>query len=338
MIRALAIPASSRRARLAGAAALVAGLALLAPPAAAGPDLERGERAEIELRYADAIRAYEAESATAADGADAARARARLEYLRARSEGDFEPLTTLDRVRRDEGRASSPAAIEELVQRADGFARDGLVRREALLFAAERSRSARPSRAAELYAIVARESPPGDALGRHAGRQAFELWQSAGERARAQAFVGALGARADRELVARAERLARRRAGHLAALGVLAAFVALVADGLRRARRAGHLAIVARSVRAALPGALAFGAALAVAGGSLSHAFEAGTAGPFVALGGAVVAVVVLARAWGAAGARPSALRAAVAAASVVASALLVLEGFDPKYLEGFGL
>lgn len=337
MTPAPAIPARSR-ARLAGAAALVAGLVLLAPEAAAGPDLERGERAELELRYADAVAAYEAESALASEGADAARARARLEYLRARSEGAFAPLSTLDRVRRDEARASAPAAIDELVRQAESFPRDGLVRREALLFAAERSRGARPARAAELYATVAVEAPAGDALGRHAGRQAFELWSSEGEHARAQAFVRELGGRADRELSARAARLSRRRASHLGALGVIAAFVALVADGLRRARRAGRLASVARAVRAALPAALAFGVVLGAAGGGLSHAFEAGTAGPFVALGGAVALVVVLARAWGSACARPSAVRGLLAAVSVVASALLVLEGFDPKYLEGFGL
>lgn len=300
---------------------------------------ERGERAELELRYVDAVAAYERSLTLAPDGADAARARARLEYLSARSTEGFAALADLDRVRRDESLARSRPALDALEARARAMPR-GLVRQEALVFAAEseRLRLGEPLRAAELYAEAAREAAPGDPLGRHAAREAFEAWYAAGERARAQAFVRELGPRADRELAARAARLARRRAVHLAALAVLAAFVALVADAIRRAGGAGRLPAIGEAVRRGARPVLAFAALLGAAGALLAHRFEAGTGAPFVGLAIGVAVIALGGRAWAAASGRASVVRGVVTAASVVAGAALVLEGLDPKYLEGFGL
>ena len=64
-------------------------------------------------------------------------ARRRATDLAARAEGDFQPLTTLERSRRSPEAARDRAAIEALAGEAGGFP-DGLVRSEARLFCAGR--------------------------------------------------------------------------------------------------------------------------------------------------------------------------------------------------------
>jgi hypothetical protein len=84
-----------------------------------------------------------------------------------------------------------------------------------------------------------------------------------------------------------------------------------------------------------------YGIYVAAAGALLASGYENGHARPFVLLGAALPPLLVLARAWGAAGSSaPTArgARALVAAASVLGASFLVLERVDASYLEGFGL
>jgi hypothetical protein len=96
-----------------------------------------------------------------------------------------------------------------------------------------------------------------------------------------------------------------------------------------------------RAVVGFLPVAGAFALYLAGVGAFLACHYETGNAAPFVGLAGASVPVVLLARGWSAAGSsRPGARtgRAVLCAASMLASAFVVLDVINPSYLDGFGL
>jgi hypothetical protein len=84
-----------------------------------------------------------------------------------------------------------------------------------------------------------------------------------------------------------------------------------------------------------------FAAFVGLGGGALASGYEAGNAAPFLALGAAVLPVVLVARAWGAAGSTRAAARAGralVCFVTVLAIGFVVLERIDPQYLGGFGL
>jgi hypothetical protein len=94
-------------------------------------------------------------------------------------------------------------------------------------------------------------------------------------------------------------------------------------------------------LRRVAPLAFAFAAYLAAVGGLLASRYEAGNAAPFLALGAAVIPIVLLARAWAAVGSLrvPARIgRALLSATTVFAAALAVLEAINPAYLDGFGL
>ena len=94
-------------------------------------------------------------------------------------------------------------------------------------------------------------------------------------------------------------------------------------------------------LRRLAPVATLFVAFVALAGGLLATKYEAGNAAPFLLLGAAVLPLLLLARAWSSVGSQASGARAARAllcGASVVATAFVLLDWFDPQYLTGFGL
>src|SRR5579884_2914119 len=66
----------------------------------------------------------------------AIRASDRIDWLRARSEGDFAPLARLERVRRDPAASSDPAAVDALAHDLESFP-PGTVRVEARMLVAE---------------------------------------------------------------------------------------------------------------------------------------------------------------------------------------------------------
>ncbi|MBX3223094.1 MAG: hypothetical protein KF795_21455 [Labilithrix sp.] len=84
-----------------------------------------------------------------------------------------------------------------------------------------------------------------------------------------------------------------------------------------------------------------YAAYVALGGAALASGYEAGRAQPFLLFGATLVPILFFARAWAAAGstrARSRAARAAVACASALAAAFLVLEHADGDWLRGLGL
>ncbi|HEY8041528.1 MAG TPA: hypothetical protein VIF15_17095 [Polyangiaceae bacterium] len=272
----------------------------------------------------------------------ALRASDRVDWLRARSEGDFAPLARLERVRRDPVLAADASAIAALARDAEGFP-PGTVRVEARMLVAEAwlGRMHRPDDAiTELRKVV--DDPKADPLtSRLAERELVDALVAAGHVDQAAAEARARANRLDPRFAQQVQRLIVRRAVRRIALGVLAVFAALVVLGLARAQRRRTLGQAWQAVRPLVPVSLLFVAFTALGGGYLASRYESGNAEPFLLLGAATLPLVLVARAWSAVGSQsagPRAARAALCGATVVAAAFVLLEAVNPAYLEGFGL
>ena len=133
----------------------------------------------------------------------------------------------------------------------------------------------------------------------------------------------------------------RRRTLRRASIVDLIALAAFASASIAIAARRGALAEVGRALWRTGPIALAFAAYVGLIGGALAAGYESGNARPFVWLGAALFPLLVVARAWSAAGSSaPLArvARGALCATSIAATGFLVLEWIDAAYLEGFGL
>jgi hypothetical protein len=272
----------------------------------------------------------------------AQRASDRAEWLRARSEGGFEPLRRLETVRRDPARADDPDVVAALARDAESFPA-GIVRVEARMFVADAylGRMGRTDEAiAELRKVVA--DPKADALTvRLAERELVDALAEHGRLEEATEEAHAHSARLDPGFVARIARLSRRRLLRLVAHAVLAFFGAMVLAALVRAWRRGVVGAAGRACLRFAPFAAAFMTFVAIAGGAIASSYERGSAGPFLWLGLAEWPLVMFARAWSAVGSRargPIAARLALSAASAFAAAFALLDGLTPNYLDGFGL
>ncbi len=281
-------------------------------------------------------------SVAAAPGSEWARlASERIEWMRSRSEGDFAPLVRLERVRRDPARAADPAAIDALAEDARSFP-PGQVRVEAEMLVArawlERMRV--DDAIVELRQV--RDDPEADPLtARLAAREIVDALGGQGRVDDAAAEAHAHANRLDPRFVTRTQRLVRRRTMRRAALVELGVFVSVATAALVRALLRGTLAGAVRAVRGLGPEARGFAAYLACVGGGLASQYESGRAAPFVLLGLGVLPLVLLARAWGAVGSTNVTARigrAILCAASVLATAFVLLDATHPAYLEGFGL
>jgi hypothetical protein len=301
-----------------------------------------GKLDEDDLAFVRAIDDYRAATSAAPNTRWAVRASDRVDWLRARSEGDFGPLARVERVRRDPSAAADPAAIEALARDLESFP-PGRVRVEARMLVAEAwlGRMHRPDAAVVQLRQVA-DDPKADPLtGRLAERELVDALVATGRLDDAAAEARAHKTRLDPRFVRQVQRLVVRRSVRWVARGVLAAFALLAIVGLARAARRGALGDALRALRALGPVALLFIAFIAVAGGALASNYESGNASPFLWLGAAVLPLVLLARAWSAVGSQRAGARAARAAlcgASVVAMAFVLLDTLDPQYLVGFGL
>jgi hypothetical protein len=272
----------------------------------------------------------------------AQRASDRIDWLRARSEGDFMPLVSLERVRRDPALASDPAAIEALSRDAEAFP-PGQVRVEARMLVAEAwlGRLHRPPEAiVELRRVC--DDPRADALtSRLAARELVDAIVADGRLDDAVTEAHQRSNRLDPRFVRQVERLVRRRALRRAALVDVALFVALAAASLVRARRRGTLAEAGRSLKKLAPLAILFVLYVAGIGGMLASNYESGNSTPFLLLGVAALPLVIAARAWGAVGSPRATARigrALLCGTTMVAAAFLLLDVVNPAYLEGFGL
>jgi hypothetical protein len=270
-------------------------------------------------------------------------ARSRAAELHARYEGGFVPLVKLERVRRDPKLASDAGAIDALVRDADGFP-EGLVRIESWSLAADAyaGRLGRPNDALPLYRRIVGD-PRSDAVRvRDAAREAAAILFAKGDLEAAGALARLPAVHdADPGLETRVARLVRRHRVHLASVAVLVATAAMAAAAWAAAARARAMARVATAARRIAPIALGYAAYVGGAGALLASGYEGGTARPFLFFGVVLGPILLLARAWAAAGRATRsarALRAFACAASALAAAFLVLEGIDAAYLEGMGL
>jgi hypothetical protein len=272
----------------------------------------------------------------------ALRASDRIEWLRARSEGEFAPLTRLEKVRRDPEASSDPATVDALARDLEAFP-PGPVRVEARMLVAEAwiGRMHRPGDAIRELRVVA-EDPKADPLTqRLAERELVDALVATGQIDEAAAEAQAHKNRLDNRFVKQVGRLIVRRTVRWGSMAVLAAFALLALAGLVRAAMRRELGAAVRELRKLSPVAALFVAFVAVAGGVLASKYESGNAAPFLVLGAGVLPLLLVARAWSAVGSQSAAARAArglLCGATVLAAAFTLLDWLGPQYLPGFGL
>jgi hypothetical protein len=312
------------------------------PEAVAEADFLLGQLDEEDGAYPQAL----IEDRACIDAAPATRwafrASDRIDWLRARSEGDFGPLRRLESVRHDPARSSDPATIDALAREADGFP-PGMVRVEARMLVAEAwlSRLHRPDDAIAILRLVTSETKIDPLSLRLAERELVEALIAQGRIDEAIAEATARSSRLDPKFVKQVKRLRTRQVVRLVAIGVLAAFGLLAVAALVRARHRRVLRDAWTALRALLPMAVLFVAVVAIGGGVLASQYETGNAQPFLILGAGILPLVLLARAWSAVGSQVPAARLArslLCGATVVAAAFMLLETTSPQYLAGFGL
>lgn len=308
--------------------------------ATAARAFERAERAATNRSFAEALSAYREAASADPSAPFAPTARARADRLAARSEGNFEPLSRLEEVRRDPTKTGDRAAIESLERAITSFP-DGPVRGEARLVAAEAwlHKLGDPGRAAGLLE-QALADPAADTLTRSlALAELVALERDRGDIEAARKVVDRYPDLAPklREEVLRASRRVSLR---FASFGALAALGCIGLASLVRALAAGRLAELRRSLKSPLP----IAASLYIGGVAAVFVRLHGGADPrpFLWLGLGALAIDRIARVWriGSVTERPAAraARAIACAIGVLAVAFLALERTDAGYLEGFGL
>jgi len=288
--------------------------------------------------FAAAVARYQASLARQSSGPYSARATLRREQLESHREGDYAPLVRLEQLRRDPVLSNDAAAIHALVDAAATFP-PGPVRVESRLLAAEayRGRLHRPGAEVPLLWEVVRD-PYADAFAvRVAASRLLDSALDGGDVVAAERAVRELGDALDPKVAANFAHLVRRHFAHRVALAEVGLFLALLTVALARHGVRGALV----GTRRILPLAAGFCVFAAGGGGLLAASYEGGSAGPFLLLGPAMLAVIVLSRAWSAVGSRSvvaRVTRSALSACCLVATSFLLLERVTPQVLDGFGL
>ena len=311
-------------------------------PARAPSVLAEAERDDDALAFGKALAGYDEALRLAPAMAGAMRAQQRGAALRARSEGDFEPLAKLERVRRDPELSSDPSAIDDLVRAAESFP-PGLVRVEVWLLAAEAyaGRLDRPGDAVPLWRRIIVDPHADEVVTRAAARSLVQHHLERGDLAAAEAALALAGSNAHPTLADEVRRAARRRWVHLSAIAVVGLTIVLATSTIGQSIRARRHRVILARARSSSRLVLGYAAYVALAGAALASCYEAGTAHPFLLFGAVLVPLLLLARAWGAAGSpapRARGLRAIACAASALGTAFLVLEHVDVRYLQRLGL
>ena len=304
--------------------------------------LRQAERDDDALDFAHALAHYDEGRALDPGSGRAPRAEARAATLRTHAEGEFVPYAKLERVRRDPSLSSDPRVVADLVREAESFPA-GLVRVEVWVMAAEAyaHRFGRPLDAEALLGRVLADPLADRVVAQKAARDLVVLRLGRGDLAGAEDAIRSAGVRADPSLARDVRRALRRRNMHIASIAVLLAMVVLAIRAAALAVRRGGGARMRHAVARTWKLALAYAAWVAVGGALLASGYEAGTTKPFVYFGIVLVPIVLLARAWAAAGSESAGARggrAALCAMGALAAAFLVLEGVDVTFLDGMGL
>jgi hypothetical protein len=304
--------------------------------------LRQAEKDDEALEFARALARYDEGRALDPGSPRAPRAEARAAMLRAHAEGDFAPYVRLERVRRDPALASDPHAIDELVRAAESFP-PGAVRVEVWVLAAEAyaHRFGRPLEAEALLRRVVVDANTDKVIGQKAARDLVALYVARGDVGGAEDAVRLAGERADPQLGRDVRRIVRRRRMHVASIAVLLAMGVLAAGAWLVALLRGQGARVRGALARMWKLAVAYAAYVALGGAMLASGYEAGTSKPFLYFGAVLVPIVLVARAWGAAGGETRWARggrATLCGVAAVCAAFLVLEGVDVAFLEGVGL
>lgn len=301
---------------------------------------ERAETAAADLRFAEALAAYE-QAATLDPSAPFVRvARARSADLRAHSEGDFVPLTRLEKVRRNP--AATREDIEALTQDATQFP-PGRVRSEAQLVAAEAywHRFGAPDLAARSLAAVL-EDPSADRLTRSLALSEHVALERERERLDTAALLVARYPDLAPNLTAEIRRLVRRVwLGRIAWIGFSGLMIVGGMGALRAMWRHRHdpEETIRKVVR---PASVAFALYIGGAASILVRLHGEGDVRPFLWLGLGVLAVDIAARGWRAGFVDERTIvrltRAVASVIAVLAVAFLALQYADAVYLETIGL
>jgi hypothetical protein len=304
--------------------------------------LRLAEQEDEALAFARALAHYDEGLALDPGSPRAPRAEARAAMLRAHAEEGFAPFQELERVRRDAALALDVHAIDALVQRAESLA-PGRVRVEIWVLAAEAyaHRLGRPGDADALLRRIVVDPHADRILTQKAARDLVGLRLAQDDLAAAEEAVRLAGDRGGPSLGRDVRRLVRRRFMHLAAIVLLLGIGLFAGRAWVTAARRGR----GLQIRAALAGtwklAVGYAAYVALGGALLASGYEQGTSKPFLWFGVVLIPLVLIARAWGAAGGTTRTARiarAAVCAAGALGAAFLVLERIDAAYLEGMGL
>jgi hypothetical protein len=301
---------------------------------------ELAEMDDHDYRFASALARYDASIARDPSHRYALRARAHADTLRSHSEGDFEPYSELEHLRRDHVAARDNDALAKLAADADAFP-PGLVRVEARMLAGDAFLS-QGDRAHGLALLnLVDQDPKADPILHH--QAAHELVDAYLSRNNPEAAMAvATRPNEDPLLLKTVKTWLRRRQLHCASITVLALFAVSSLLGIGRGIWRGRSREFAQTVKHFAPLAIAFAAWIALFGGLLAASYEKGNESPFFALGLCALPIFLIARAWGATGGISRAARigrATLAAASIAAVAFVVLSTVgDGLYLSGFGL
>ncbi len=308
---------------------------------AARSAFSRAEAAAKDLRFEEALSAYEEVAQKDPTAPFAAAARARAVELRAHSEGHFQPFAKLEAVRRDPAKNRDRATIESLERDARAFP-DGPVRAEALLVVSQAYEHAFSEPARALAALEPILTDPFADRGTRALAlsEAVSLYRARGDLPAALAAVSR-----DPELLPSVTREVRNEVRRVTigrvCLGILALIATLGLRGaVRAARRTGDVRALPPLVFR--PGALAF--AFYVGGGGAVFVRLHGTGGdpmPFLLLGAGIALLGALIRlvSLGDPRSRLHAIAgAALGVVGVLAMAYLVLWRSNGAYLSPLGL
>jgi hypothetical protein len=261
------------------------------------------------------------------------------------TEADESVTALLARLRDDPAVSNDPASVERLARKADTEP-PSAVRAEARMIVAQAwlGRMHRPNDALPLLREVADDTAADSLTRRLAERDLVDTLLTENRLGEAVTEATTHADALDAAFVRRVVRWGRRPVLFQACVVELLLFATLVTMAVVRTKRSGAQAReghLGRAVLGFLPVAGAFALYLAGVGAVLASHYETGHAAPFVGLAIASVPIVLLARGWSAAGSRrPGARtgRAVLCAASMLASAFVVLDVLNPSYLDGFGL